>query len=321
MQARGCAAAQVLAGTGIEESRLSDPSYLIDPHQCRSVITNMIRLSGDPGIGFEVGRQAEPTDLGIIGYAIMSCTSMRQTLSLWGQYAHSLVGIMSRLAVEEDKASLSVSLVEPARMDPIYLFCAEEILVMMYKIGGALAGAEPVVQHLEFSYPAPAHSQRYHETFKCPIRFDAARTRATLVKAWLDKPLRSRDEEFNQICLAHCGQILRQIEHSGPVVSRLRGVFLRSPGAIPKLDAAAHELGMSPRSLRRHLQEEGASYQKLIDEFRADLAREYLRSTRMSPKEVAYLLGYRDQSAFRRAFKQWTGQTASEYRATALAVA
>lgn len=314
MESRGHAPAAVLAGTGVDGARLGDPSYLIDPRQCQSVIANMIRLSGDPGIGFEVGQQAEPTDLGIIGYALMSCTTMRQTLHLWGQYSQSLVGIMSRLAVEEGPEGLDVTVVEPAPTGPIYMFCAEEILVMMYKIGGMLAGGEPVVSYLEFAYPAPAHSQCYHATFRCPIHFGASRTSATIAREWLDKPLRTRDEEFNQICLAHCGQILRQIEHSGPVVSRLRGLFLRNPGAIPRLDAAALELGTSARSLRRHLQDEGTSYQRLVEEFRADLAREYLRSTRMSPKEVAFLLGYSDQSAFRRAFRLWTGQTTGEYR-------
>ena len=72
---------------------------------------------------------------------------------------------------------------------------------------------------------------------------------------------------------------------------------------------------MSARTLRRHLQEEGASYQKLVGEFRADLAQEYLRSSSISTKEVAFLLGYNDTNAFRRAFKEWTGTTVQEYRA------
>lgn len=319
MEARGVPAARVLEGSGIDASRLNDPQYLIDAAACRHVIGNLLRLSGDPGIGFEVGRAAEPSDLGIIGYAVMSCRSMRQTLSLWRQYSNSLVGIMSRLALaEDDDENLTVTVVEPAQLDPIFIFCAEEILVMMVKIGGMLAGGEPVVKRLEFSYRAPPHSHRYHEAFHCPIQFGAPRTAATVAREWLDRRLRTNDEEFNAICLKHCSQILQQIEHTGPVVSRLRGLFLRNPAAVPRLDDAAAELGLSPRSLRRHLLDEGASYQKLVDEFRADLAREYLRSTRLSTKEIAFLLGYADQSAFRRAFKLWTGRTTREYRETAL---
>lgn len=319
MEARGIARADVLHGSGIDESKLGDPHYLIDTPASRHVIANLIRLTNDPGIGFEMGRSAEPSDLGLIGYAVMSCRTMRQTLSLWGQYAHPLVGILSRLSLsEDDEENLTVTVVEPAQKDPMFVFCAEEILVMMVKIGGILAGGEPVVKRLEFSYRAPAHSHRYHEAFRCPIQFDAPRTAATLAREWLDRKLRTTDEEFNQICLAHCSRILHQIEDAGPVVARLRDLFLRNPAGVPRLDDAAAELGVSSRSLRRHLLEEGTSYQKLVEEFRADLAREYLRSTRLSTKEIAFLLGYTDQSAFRRAFKLWTGQTTRAWREAAL---
>jgi AraC-like DNA-binding protein len=316
MERKGIDANHVLLNTGIDVKRLLDPTYLIDTSQCRHVIGNMIQLCDDPGIGFEIGEAAEPPDLGIIGYAIMSCRSMRQTLILWGQYSQSLVGIMSRLAVEESEHGLTICVVEPGPLDAIYMFCVEEILVMMYKIGSILAGGEPVVEYLTFNYTAPTHASRYHQYFQCPIHFEAPRTSATLAKQWLDAPLRTNDEEFNQICIQHCGQILQQIEHSGPLAAQLRSLFLKNPSALPKLDEAANALNISARSLRRHLMEESTSFQKLADAFRADLACEYLRSTRMAPKEIAHLLGFKDPSMFRRAFKLWTGKTISEYRAS-----
>lgn len=317
MRAKGILAEEVLRGTRIDGDRLHKADYLIDPMQCQQVITNMIRLSKDAGIGFEVGTLAEPQDLGIIGYAVMSCPTMRETLGLWTQYGHSLTGIMSRVGVEETPDSLIMHIVAPTQMDPIYIFCVEEILVMMYKIGGILSGGEPPVLRMDFSYPAPKHRVRYDDFFKCPIRFGAARTRISIAKQWLDAPLRTNDEEFRQICLQHCGQILQQVENSGPMIARLRSLFLKNPAALPRLDAAADELGVSARTLRRHLLEEGTSYQKLVDYFRSDLARTYLKSTGMTPKEIGFLLGFNDPSAFRRAFKLWTGKTINEFRRNA----
>jgi len=46
-------------------------------------------------------------------------------------------------------------------------------------------------------------------------------------------------------------------------------------------------------------------------------ANEYLGSGEFQPKEIGYLLGFKDPDAFRRAFKSWTGQTVSEYRSKA----
>lgn len=314
MESRGFQAEAVLAGTGIDVARLADTGYLIDPLQCQRAIANMLQLSGDRGIGFETGALTEPSDLGIIGYAVLSCRTPRQTLHLWGLYSQALVGVLSRLAVSDQSEGVTVSVVLPRKADPLFVFCAEEVLAMMHKFTGLLARGEPVMKLLRLSYPAPPHSQIYHDTFRCPIQFDADETSAVLSAEWLDRPLRTNDEEFNRICVTHCGEILQQIEHSGPIVSRLRSFFLRAPGALPSLDEAAQGLGLSSRTLRRHLQDEGASYRLLVEEFRKDLACEYLRSTRMTTKEVAFLLGYSDPATFRRAFRVWTQQTPGEFR-------
>lgn len=57
----------------------------------------------------------------------------------------------------------------------------------------------------------------------------------------------------------------------------------------------------------------GTSYQTLVDAFRLDLAQEYLHSEHLTPKEIAYQLGYGSITAFRRAFKSWTGMTIQQF--------
>jgi AraC-like DNA-binding protein len=319
MRTRGIPVADVLHGTSIDSTRLTDAGYLIEPWECRRVITNMIARSDDPGIGFEVGRLVEPQDLGITGYAVLSSPNMRQVLSLWSRYSGPLVGMISRMDLHEDaNGGLDAEVMQPDRTDPIYVFCVEELMAMMFKLGAQLAGSPPEVERVEFSYPAPRHSFLYHQLFKCPIRFDGERTSASLTRDWLDRPSSSNDEEFNRICVSHCGKILHQIEHSTSVVSRIRSLLLRNPRDIPKMEAVAQSIGQSARSLRRHLQNEGSSYQQIVDEFRRDLAMEYLNSTHMSVKEIAYALGYADHAAFRKAFKTWTGQPPVAYRTAVL---
>jgi AraC-like DNA-binding protein len=140
----------------------------------------------------------------------------------------------------------------------------------------------------------------------------------TIACGWVNLPLLTNDDEFHRICLEHCGRILHQIKKSSPIATRLRDMFLTSPQPVPSLEAVARKLGLSSRTLRRRLNEEGHNYQSLVRDFRADLAREYLISTRMAAKEVAYRLGFDDVHSFRRAFKNWTGMTPGEYRAETL---
>ncbi|TMX45000.1 hypothetical protein DA100_04875 [Vibrio sp. Hep-1b-8] len=77
----------------------------------------------------------------------------------------------------------------------------------------------------------------------------------------------------------------------------------------------AVQFGCSERTLRRHLEQCCTSYQQLLNEVRADLAKEYLVGTRLTVEEIAFRLGYSDSANFRRAFKRWTGTTPQHFRA------
>ena len=318
ISALGLPAPDVLRGSGIDETRLQDSRYLIDTAQCQAVIANVLRLSPDSGIALKFGYETKPLDHGVMGYAVMTCRSMRQTGELWTQYSESLVGVLSKLVMEEREDWVEMVIVRPTRADPLFIFCVEEQLAMFYQIGRTLTGTDPVVRRMTFSYPAPPYRHLYDEMFKCPIHFNAERTSVSISREWLDRPLQTNDEEFNRICTQHLGWTMQQMEHASPVVSQLRDLFRNDPRAIPSHDAVARLLGMSPRTLRRRLQDEGRSYQKLVDEFRGQLAKEYLRSTQMSPKQIAFHVGFNDISAFRRAFKSWTGQSVGEYRDTTM---
>ena len=76
----------------------------------------------------------------------------------------------------------------------------------------------------------------------------------------------------------------------------------------------AQSLQMSPRSLQRRLTEQGHSFQTLLGQTRQQLAEAYLRDANVELAEVALLLGYSEQSAFTRAFRQWTGQAPLQWR-------
>ena len=49
---------------------------------------------------------------------------------------------------------------------------------------------------------------------------------------------------------------------------------------------------------------------------RQRLAEDYLRQGRYSLSDIAFLLGYSDQSSFTRAFRRWTGMTPGQFQAS-----
>ena len=313
----GFPATEVLRGTGIDPLRLNDSEYLIDSGPCQKTICNIIRLTDTPGIGLDIGERTDLLSFGITAYALTTCRFLRETIHVWKQYSEPLLGMMSRIDVgNDDNGHMTLTISEPTGSSPIFVFCVEEFFSMICELGRAMTGVRHRFEKMEFPYPPPAHRQRYESLFDCPLQLNAPLARVTIARQWVDLPLLAKDENFHKICLEHCGRILQQIQQGSPVAMRLRQIFLATPQSMPDLDAAARQLGMSARTLRRRLQEEGHNYQVLARTFRADLAREYLSSTSMSAKEIAYLLGFEDVHYFRQAFKLWTDQTVNQYRAS-----
>ena len=82
----------------------------------------------------------------------------------------------------------------------------------------------------------------------------------------------------------------------------------------PDIEQASKALGMSSRTLRRRLGEQSITYSTLVNKIRYDLSRRYLEDTNLTIKEIGFLLGYSDVSAFNRAYKRWSGMPPTAYR-------
>jgi AraC-like DNA-binding protein len=313
MRKRGLPVDAVLHESGVDGRRLSDPAHVIERSQYRTVVSNVLNITGDNGVAFDFSQFTDLSTFGILGPAISTCATVRDAHNLWCRFGPSIVGNLATLTVlRENMQSVTLSVVSPDSTDPLYRFAIEEIMGnLMVKPPG---DDPPRVLGLTFSYPAPPHVSRYRDLFDCPISFSAERTTVTVARDWMDSPGRSADREFNLLCLQHCENVLHRIENTRAVIAALRSIFLRCVDRPPpKLEDAARLLYLTPRTLRRRLLSEGTTYRAQVDGYRKEQAMRYLRAGSFSAKEVAYLLGFSEQSAFRSAFKSWTGQTVGEF--------
>jgi AraC-like DNA-binding protein len=111
---------------------------------------------------------------------------------------------------------------------------------------------------------------------------------------------------------------LSDLEAGTTVRERVRASLLEQlPAGSSSIEAVAHDLAMSTRTLQRRLKEEGATFQVVLDDTREALARHYLSASDLSTGEISFLLGYEDTRSFYRAFRSWTGQTPQLVRAAA----
>ena len=314
LQEKSISAKRLLAGTGIELSALADPNYLVDIEQHDAVVMNLIRLSGESDIAFDIGGRFDPSDMGIVGYALLSSRNVRNAMSIWLQYSNSLIGSPLRLVVtEQGSKKWSMTVAPFSHQAELQRFYIEEFLVSGMKLVRMIASQSVSFHKLSFAYPPPPHRASYKKWFNCTLEFDAPQTVFSFKSPSLDSPIQTSNDELNQVVSQYCRNVLQQLPRSGNVEPRLRSLFLTSSSRLPGQDEASKHLGFSHRTLHRRLQGNGRTYRQLKDDFRLDLARQYLDSGHLSQKEISHALGFGSPSAFSRAFKTWTGQTPGEY--------
>jgi AraC-like DNA-binding protein len=132
----------------------------------------------------------------------------------------------------------------------------------------------------------------------------------TFSKADALRPFLTSNEEIWAAFEPELRTRLAQLDASVQVGQRVRSVLLEAlPGGGVGMEAVARRLGMSQRSLQRHLEQEGLTYTGLLQATRQSLAQHYLLKTDLPTAEISFLLGFDEPNSFFRAFRGWTGQT------------
>jgi AraC-like DNA-binding protein len=188
-------------------------------------------------------------------------------------------------------------------------------LGVIYRFCQLITGRDLRLSRVEFQHAKPKEARTVRQVFGAPVRYRQDRSAMVLEAKLLDCPIETADNELLKILERHCQQILGarpKVDDLVFDVQQLITTLLHSGQS--KIDAVAQELGMSSRTLTRRLAEDGLTYKGLLDEVRRKLALQYLKDRRISLKQVAYLLGYSEVSAFYHAFRRWTGTSPVHHR-------
>ncbi|MCL6605029.1 MAG: AraC family transcriptional regulator [Paenibacillus sp.] len=178
-------------------------------------------------------------------------------------------------------------------------------------------------------YPITAHTlelsgqmgnvQALEEYFGCRVKLGAVRNRLTLHRRDLDRHFISYNAELLEILTPALDRSLNEQQRSKSITEMVKWIMKRGlASGRPDIHIVASELGMSDRTLQRRLTDKDTNFKQLLTEARREKAIEYLADPSLDLKEVAFLLGYEDQSSFYRAFRLWEDDTPSNWRAVHL---
>ncbi|NQV85946.1 MAG: helix-turn-helix transcriptional regulator, partial [Woeseiaceae bacterium] len=99
------------------------------------------------------------------------------------------------------------------------------------------------------------------------------------------------------------------------VASQVRQLLIGLlPSGKADQDLVSSRLNRSTSTLQRQLQLEGLNYREVLEGTQRSLAETYLRDKKHSHAQIAYLLGFSEQSNFSRAFKRWTSMSPRQYQ-------
>lgn len=311
-QRHGLPCEAILREAGIQPAVLGQARARIAPEQFARLMQQLWEALDDEYLGFGKHPSKRGT-FAMMGHAIIHCRTLEKALRrgalFYGLFPDAPLIHLQR---EGDWARLSVD--DSALWDPDH-FLLESLLVIWHRLGSWLIGQRIRLEEATFAYAEPEHVAEYDLLFPCPRRFAAGRNSLLFNARYLDMPLLQDERTLKQFLLHSPADLLARPDAGDSLISQIRRLLGRDCRTWPDLEQVAHRLHTSPQTLRRHLREEGSSFQELKDHLRRDLAIYHLGRDELSIQDIAEQLGFSEPSAFHRAFKKWTGLTPGAYRA------
>jgi AraC-like DNA-binding protein len=312
LERTGHAPGEILQRAGLRLADLASPGSRIPHETAMRVWSLAVEATGDRLLGLHVAQQVEPGVMDLIEYLARVSRTLGEALERTSAYFR-LLHDRVEFVVERDGGHAILRNVVPPGLDshPAY---AENALASVVVMSRRMTREGLPVDAVYFRHESPGDTAAYREVFEAPVIFAAPVDAIAIPLASLDAELIQADSALASILERHVQLLLGS---SGPPTlhGRIASV-LGSELAGGRVGAShvARRLKMSPRTLRRSLQDEGCTFRDVLSGVRRELAFRYLRDREVPIGEVAFLVGFSDANAFHRAFKRWTGTTPGEFR-------
>ena len=303
----GIPRASLLSAAGLDVTQVEAVEGRVSIGDFSKLCELALDLSGDPALGLHAGELMTGGSFNIVTPLVAHAASMRQGFETLARI-HPLLGDKRRYEISEHDHHVTLRCASlDGASERVRSFVAELELVGFWRmIAYFCPGAHPEI--VSFEHAAPAHRREYSRAFNGLGRFDQPFTGIVFDRALLDVPSVFRDETLNSALRKLAEHRIARIAQADSHAKRVRD-YLAQSDATTDMAVVARALRLSVRSLRRRLAAERTSYQALVNEALAEVAKRRLLVEGWTIQETALAMGYATSAAFHRAFKRWTGIT------------
>lgn len=304
-----------LRDCSISPDKMTDRTSLISFEQQLDFQRRLEQAGLASSWGVDVGTRLRLSSFGIAGYALLCADTFGRSLRL-ANHLPTLLNLKHSLALRIEGNSARLTFERGYPLDVLGA-CAWEwtevakVVTLFNDILGRAAGL--VALRIAGGPPAEVLDALSSITC-CQVVARAGSSEIEFPASLLQQPLPQREPRTFQVCVEICEQQVQHLRWLTRTAGRVRAHLEAAVGTMPTIESVSRSLFMSVRSLRRRLDEEGTSFQVLVEEVRRESAERLLATTTLSTEAIADTLGYRDVANFRHAFKRWSGETPRQYR-------
>lgn len=301
-----------LAGLDLASARREGASFTVG--EVERLVDVLIHESEMPDLALRLGEHIDPEHLSLFGRLVATSATPRHALESFSRFKYLFHPNIDVSVEDKDEFSIIQYISRdgsPIGTRPYY---AEALLSAVITLGRPLIGEDIQPFEVRFRHARPRYEAAYARIFRCPIAFEQPVDALVTSARYLDRPMLSRSDEYHRALREQAHRELQGLDvYELEQVRRAIASALNDPTLT--LPRVAKLLAVSPRTLQRRLGERQMTFRALHDDVRYHRARDLLARAGHTVDDVAQALGYRDRSNFVRAFRRWSGQSPSAYRA------
>jgi AraC-like DNA-binding protein len=275
-----------------------------------------LELTRDEGLGLRLAEQSSEAAFDIVAHLTTHAPTLRDGIAMCIQFQRLLMeGTALTLREHDDSAIVRCefprSTVRGDRM------LAEFVMGGFARMIRIFTGHTAQLRAVSFEHARPPHARAYVRVFGGAERFSRRFTGIEFDRALLDRRQLHHHPELYSVLHSDATTKLERMTRGQSFVDRVKHYLLSvPPRRLPDMDRVARELGLSTRSLRRRLADDGVSYKALVQSVLEIRATQLLSDPNRTIQETAAEMGFSDPSAFQRAFKRWKGMTPGQFKET-----
>jgi AraC-like DNA-binding protein len=308
----GVPASAVLRRAGLPQGYVDQPRVLLKTEELFALWQAIGEVSTDPAIGLLLGTETQIERFHPVGLAALSTENFGAAIDQMARYKQLTCPEEIRQEKDDEEWTIQFRWLLADDVEPPAL--NECCFAWVLSIARRGTGTRLSPLRVEFVQPRP-HVKTIERHLGCRVVCGAPRNAIIFRAADAQRPFVTRNAELLGMLAPQFEEELKQENSDENFVERVcMAIQQKLTGRRPTIEGIADALHVSSRTLQRHLQDEGSSFQRVLEEARHQLARHYLNNSVLELNEAAYLLGYEDANSFVRAFRAWEGVPPARWR-------